>query len=131
MFVTAFLKPLEVTFNWTSSTRIYHQPSPFKYSFQHGKRNWTWPESRLLDIKFDWALLSIKSSTRFKWAITFYARCFRERPSEEIDSYSREKDCSLRIGKKIIIVFTIIMTMILVTVKKNTSHNIDMNNDNL
>ena len=60
------------------------------------------------------------------------SRCFREKPSEETGIYSREKDCSLRIGEKIIIVFTIIMTMILVTVKKtNTSHNIDMNNDNL
>ena len=46
------------------------------------------------------------------------SRCFREKPSEETDIYSREKDCSLRIGEKIIIVFTIIMTMILVTVKK-------------
>ena len=60
------------------------------------------------------------------------SRCFREKPSEETGIYSREKDCSLRIEEKIIIVFTMIMTMILVTVKKtNTSHNKDMNNDNL
>ena len=37
------------------------------------------------------------------------------------------------IEKKMIIVYTIIMTVILVIVKKkiNTSHNINMNNDNL
>ena len=41
-----------------------------------------------------------------------------KKPSEKIDSYPREKDCSLGIGEKIIILFTIIMTMILVTIKK-------------
>ena len=70
-------------------------------------------------MKFDRAQFSIKSSTRFKGAITFDARCFREKPSEKIDSYSREKERSLGIEKKMIIVYTIIMTVILVIVKKN------------
>ena len=74
------------------------------------------------DMKFDRALFSIKSSTRFKWAITFDARCFRGKPSEKIDSYSREKERSLGIEKKMIIVYTKIMTKILVIVKKNTRH---------
>ena len=65
-----------------------------------------------------------------------YLRCkvfFREKPPEKTDSYSREKERSLGIEKKMIIVYTIIMTVILVIVKKkiNTSHNINMNNDNL
>ena len=51
-------------------------------------------------MKFDRALLSIKSSTRFKWAITFDARCLREKPPEKIDGYSREKERSLGIEKK-------------------------------
>ena len=58
-------------------------------------------------------------STRWKWAITFDARCFREKPSEKKDSYSREKERSIGIEKKMIIVYTIMMTMILVIVKKN------------
>ena len=75
-------------------------------------------------MKFDRALLSIKSSTRFKWAITFDARCLREKPPEKIDGYSHEKERSLGIEKKMIIVYTIIMTMIPVIVEKKTSHNI-------
>ena len=73
---------------------------------------------RLLDMKFAGALSSIKSSTRFKWAITVKSRCFRGKPSEKINSYSRVKDRSLGIEKKMIIVYTIIMTKILVMVKK-------------
>ena len=69
-------------------------------------------------MKFARALSSIKSSTRFKRAITVNARCFRGKPSEKIDSYSREKERSLGIEKKMIIVYTIIMTKILVIVKK-------------
>ena len=42
-------------------------------------------------MKFVRALLSIKSSTRFKWAITFDARCLREKPLGKIDGYSHEK----------------------------------------
>ena len=44
--------------------------------------------------------------------------CFRGKPSEKIDSYSREKERSLGIEKKMIIVYTKIMTKMLVTVKK-------------
>ena len=103
---------------------FYHQSAPYRYWFQHGKRNWIRQKPRLLDMKFDRALLSIKSSTRFKWAITFDARCLREKPPEKIDGYSHEKERSLGIEKKMIIVYTIIMTMIPVIVKKKTSHNI-------
>ena len=39
-------------------------------------------------------------------------------PQRKLDSYSREKERSLGIEKRIIIVYTIIMTMILVIVKK-------------
>ena len=49
-------------------------------------------------MKFDRALFSIKNSTRFKWAITFNAKYFKENPPEKIDSYPREKERSL--GKK-------------------------------
>ena len=103
---------------------FYHQSAPYRYWFQHDKRNWIRQKPRLLDMKFDRALLSIKSSTRFKWAITFDARCLREKPPEKIDGYSHEKERSLGIEKKMIIVYTIIMTMIPVIVKKKTSHNI-------
>ena len=103
---------------------FYHQSAPYRYWFQHGKRNWIRQKPRLLDMKFDRALLSIKSSTRFKWAITFDARCLREKPPEKIDGYSHEKERSLGIEKKMIIVYTIIMTMIPVIVKKKNSHNI-------
>ena len=47
------------------------------------ERNWIRQKPRLLDMKFDRARFSIKSSTRFKWAITFDAKCFREKPSEK------------------------------------------------
>ena len=60
-------------------------------------------------MKFDRAQFSIKSSTRFKRAITFDARCFRGKPSEKIDSYSREKERSLEIEKKMIIVFKLLV----------------------
>ena len=103
---------------------FYHQSAPYRYSFQQGKRNWIRQKPRLLDMKFVRALLSIKSSTRFKWAITFDARCLREKPPEKIDGYSHEKERSLGIEKKMIIVYTIIMTMIPVIVEKKTSHNI-------
>ena len=56
-------------------------------------------------MKFDRPLFSIKSSTRFKWAITFDARCFRGKPSEKIDSYSLEKERSLEIEKKMISIY--------------------------
>ena len=49
-------------------------------------------------MKFDRALFNIKNSTRFKWAITFNAKYFKENPPEKIDSYPREKERSL--GKK-------------------------------
>ena len=58
-----------------------------------------------------------------------YLRCkvfFREKPPEKTDSYSREKERSLGIEKKMIIVYTKIMTKILVIVKKNTRHLIIM-----
>ena len=73
------------------------------------KENWMGQKQRLLDMKFDRALFGIKSSTRFKWAITFDARCFRGKPSEKIDSYSREKERSLEIEKKMIIVFKLLV----------------------
>ena len=56
-------------------------------------------------MKFDRALFSIKSSTRFKWAITFDARYFRGKPSEKIDSYSPEKERSLEKEKKLSVAF--------------------------
>ena len=46
------------------------------------------------------------------------AKCFREKPFVKIHSYSWEKERFLEIENKIIIVYTIIMTMILVIVEK-------------
>ena len=70
-------------------------------------------------MKFDRALFSIKIS--FAFQMSNYLRCkvfFRENPPEKTDSYSREKERSLGIEKKMIIAYTIIMTVILVIVKK-------------
>ena len=46
----------------------------------------------------------------------------RTPPPKKIDSYPREKERSLGIKKKMIIVYTIIMAMILVIVKKKISY---------
>ena len=78
-------------------------------------------------MKFDRTLLSIKSSTRrFKWAITFDAKCFREKLLEKIDSYSRENERSLGIEKKMIIVYRVITGILVIVKKKKNSHNIIM-----
>ena len=91
---------------------------PYRYSFQQGKRIWILQKPRLLVIKVDWALLSTKSSTRFKWAITLDARCSKEKPFVKLHSYSWEKERSLETENKLKIVYTIIMRMIFVIVKK-------------
>ena len=107
--------------NRQAKRELYHQSAPYRYWFQHGKRNWIRQKPRLLDMKFDRALLSIKSSTRrFKWAITFDAKCFREKLLEKIDSYSRENERSLGIEKKMIIVYRVITGILVIVKKKKT-----------